>query len=194
MYALRKRWEVPQSFAHSSCDRITIHDTDDGTVIIVPCPAKDIAHEEWKLIGHILSLHDHAEVRRTHNWLTEIAMDRDRVRFDRGSRWSRTAVDNLLVVGESEVAEKFESLVAEWRNDTLLLSSMSKKLMHPAYLRIIGLGPVVLPLLLRELEERPSYWFSALSAISGIDPVPDSASFDEAVDVWLAWGREKGIL
>jgi hypothetical protein len=195
MYTLRKKWRAPQSFTYSGTERITIHDTDSGTVIVVPCPAKDFGqYTEWKLVGQTLSLHDHVEVRRSHNWLSGSATDRGHDRFDRGIRWSLTAVDNLPVFGESDVAEKFESLVAEWRNDTLLLSSMSRKLMHPAYLRIIGLGPVVLPLLLRELEERPSYWFSALSAISGSDPVPDSASFDEAVEIWLAWGREQSIL
>lgn len=42
--------------------------------------------------------------------------------------------------------------------------------MHPAYQRIIGLGPEVAPLLLRELERQPDHWFWALKALTGADP------------------------
>jgi hypothetical protein len=95
---------------------------------------------------------------------------------------------------EQEFQSLFADLVEQWRDETLLLSSMSKKLLHPCYFRIIGLGRQVLPLLLRELEDRPTYWFSALEAISGENPVPSNASFNEAVESWLLWGRKNGHL
>lgn len=95
---------------------------------------------------------------------------------------------------ERELEELFQELVQQWRDETSLLSSMSKKLLHPAYFRIIGLGRQALPLLLRELEDRPTYWFAALEAISGENPVPLEASFSEAVDAWLLWGRRNGYI
>ncbi len=42
---------------------------------------------------------------------------------------------------------------------------------RPAYQEIIGLGPAVVPLVLRELEQRPAHWFSALRALTGADPM-----------------------
>jgi len=65
---------------------------------------------------------------------------------------------------------------------------------HPAYQQIIALGPPVIPLILRELRERPDHWFWALNAITGEDPVGPEDDFDQAVEAWLRWGRERGYL
>ena len=65
---------------------------------------------------------------------------------------------------------------------------------HPAYRRITGMGREVLPLLFRELKERPDHWLVALNAITGEDPAPAESSFNEAVDAWLAWGAQKRYL
>jgi hypothetical protein len=56
------------------------------------------------------------------------------------------------------------------------------------------MGRKALPLLFAELEREPDHWFPALSAITGVDPVPEGASFKDAVGIWLAWAREKGYL
>lgn len=64
----------------------------------------------------------------------------------------------------------------------------------PCYLRIIGMGRRVLPLLLKELEENKDHWLVALNAITGQDPAPNGSTFDEAVVAWLAWGRTHGYL
>ncbi len=93
--------------------------------------------------------------------------------------------------GKGNLEQAFDALADQWRNDTVLLSSVDKMAMHPAYQRIIGLGPQALPLILRELQARPDHWFWALHAISGDDPVRPGATFDEAVDAWLKWGRER---
>jgi hypothetical protein len=65
---------------------------------------------------------------------------------------------------------------------------------HPSYRRIMGMGREALPLLLRELSERPDHWLVALNAITGEDPAPEGGTFTEAVHAWLAWGAEKGYL
>ncbi len=41
---------------------------------------------------------------------------------------------------------------------------------HPSYLRIVGLGRSVIPLILRELRDRPTYWFAALQALADDGP------------------------
>jgi hypothetical protein len=70
---------------------------------------------------------------------------------------------------------------------------------HPSYLRIIGLANQathrkLVRLLLLELKNEPDHWFDALTAITGVNPVQPEDEFDEAVDAWLTWGREKGLI
>jgi hypothetical protein len=92
------------------------------------------------------------------------------------------------------LAELFASLVETWTTETMFFSAGSAIVLHPAYQRIVGLGYPVVPLILRELQERPSHWFSALTAITGEDPADSNADFNGRVQAWLAWGRERGYL
>jgi len=99
----------------------------------------------------------------------------------------------------NETERLFREEAERWKTETMHWSSITKKIAHPSYLRIIGLAKEyheVLRLLLRELQEEPAYWFPALTAITGAnpDPVQPQHDFDEAVKAWLAWGRRKGIL
>src|SRR5438105_4459135 len=77
-------------------------------------------------------------------------------------------------VGPDDLEEVFRRLIAEWRSAVAHLSSTTRRVQHPAYQRIIALGPRVVPLLLRELKGRPNHWFAALRALTGADPVPAS--------------------
>ena len=43
------------------------------------------------------------------------------------------------------LAAKFQELVEIWRRETMFLSFMQQRALHPAYQRIIGMGPAVLP-------------------------------------------------
>jgi len=93
----------------------------------------------------------------------------------------------------------FREQVARWKDETAHLSSETKAIANRSYLRIIGLskestGHEIERLLLRELESEPDIWFAALSAITGEDPVKPEHDFDESVEAWLTWGREKGII
>jgi hypothetical protein len=91
-------------------------------------------------------------------------------------------------------ALEFRAQADQWRRDTLHTSSLTKMIVHPSYLKIIGMGSSVLPLLFRELEQRPDHWLVALNAITGQDPAPTDSTFDEAVAAWLDWGRTHGYL
>jgi type I restriction enzyme M protein len=92
------------------------------------------------------------------------------------------------------IEAEFKAHVEKWRKDTQHTSSVTKMISHPSYRRIMGMGREALPLLLRELKERPDHWLVALSAITGEDPAPPESRFNEAVESWLAWGKEKGYL
>ena len=91
---------------------------------------------------------------------------------------------------------QFDTLADEWRRETAHLSSLTRKITHPSYLRIISLGRDVLPLVLRRLEHEPAYWFVALRALTGQDPVPaDTAgNFRATKEAWLEWGRASGLV
>ena len=94
----------------------------------------------------------------------------------------------------AELAQIFSGLAQRWRRETAAHSVLQKKVLHPAYQRIIGLGPAVIPLILRELRREPSHWFWALNALTGEDPAPAGCNFDEAVQAWIKWGNEHGHL
>lgn len=97
---------------------------------------------------------------------------------------------------DTALTERFSTLAAEWKRDTVLLSSTSAITGHPAYRSIIALGPAVVPLLLRDLEREPLHWFEALQAITGDDPVSkqDYGRIPAMRDAWLGWGRSRGLI
>jgi hypothetical protein len=101
--------------------------------------------------------------------------------------------------GHVALAKSFQEQVKRWKDETGHLSSITRALAHPSYLRIIGLSRhsvdcEIERLLLRELESEPDHWFAALSAITGENPVKPEYDFDEAVNAWLDWGRARGII
>lgn len=93
-----------------------------------------------------------------------------------------------------ELAQLFSELAQQWRRETAAYSVVQKKVLHPAYQRIIGLGPAVIPLILRELRREPGHWFWALHVLTGEDPTPAGSTFQEGVEAWLTWGREQGFV
>jgi hypothetical protein len=95
---------------------------------------------------------------------------------------------------QTELATTFYQLVEQWKTETRGISSTEQLSLHPAYQQIIGMGPNVIPLLLRELENNSGRWFWALKAISREEPVtPEQrGKTNEMIASWLNWGREKG--
>ena len=89
---------------------------------------------------------------------------------------------------------EFHSLVEQWKADTGASSLVQQQIQHPAYQRIIGMGPQAVPLILHEMRRRPDHWFWALHAITGEQPVTSGATFGEATEAWLAWGRTRGLI
>ena len=93
------------------------------------------------------------------------------------------------------IEQRFRQLVDQWKEATRFVSSIHDMISHPAYLQIIGMGKQALPLLVQELRREPDHWFVALQAITGIDPIPPSASgnVDEMALAWLVWAEQNGI-
>ena len=99
-------------------------------------------------------------------------------------------------VSRNPVAEQFQKLSEQWKDETQLISSETDLVLHPAYQRIIGLGMPVVPYLLRDLEQSGSRWFWALRNILGVNPVSfaDRGKHRKMVEAWVAWGREHHYL
>jgi|SRR5215813_8086251 len=89
---------------------------------------------------------------------------------------------------------KFRRLAEQWLRESEHTSSVKQDCMRPSYQRIIGMGPAVVPYLLRELERNPDHWFWALNSITEENPSHAEESLDGAKEAWLRWGREKGYL
>ena len=89
---------------------------------------------------------------------------------------------------------EFNDLAEKWRRETGMMSSLEDKFLHPAYLRIIGMGKDAIPLILEEMKQRPGHWFCALKAITGENPMrPDHAgNLNQMTEDWLAWGERNG--
>lgn len=95
----------------------------------------------------------------------------------------------------SEAAEqRFRQLEAAWLADMGHLSSFEAITNHPAFREIVGMGDVVVPLMLRDLAERPKLWVWALPEITNADPVPsdDAGRIAKMSEAWVRWGREHG--
>ncbi|MDO8586667.1 MAG: hypothetical protein Q7T82_06460 [Armatimonadota bacterium] len=95
-----------------------------------------------------------------------------------------------------DIEGSFIELYRRWRRETGMLSSIMMKSMHPAYQRIIGMGPRAVPLILRQLMQKPDHWFWALTAITGDDPVrpEDAGDIDKMTAAWISYGKQKGYL
>ena len=77
-----------------------------------------------------------------------------------------------------------------------MTSSITKKVQHPAYRQIIDMGEPALPWILRELRDRPGYWFEALRTIARQTPVAAEVRTDpqRVRAAWLNWGKERGFI
>jgi hypothetical protein len=95
---------------------------------------------------------------------------------------------------QETVEEQFTRLAEEWQSAVAHLSSATKRDNHRAYREIIGMGPIVVPFLLRDLETHQRHWFTALSAITGANPITeqDAGNIANMAKAWFAWGKKEG--
>lgn len=89
---------------------------------------------------------------------------------------------------------KFYQLMEEWKSETEMMSLTVDKCMHPAYQKIIGMGPEAIPLILSQLAAEPDDWFWALKSITCENPVTEEekGDADRMTKAWLEWGRSHG--
>ena len=91
---------------------------------------------------------------------------------------------------------KFHRMVAEWRIETAYTSLARDKIDHPAFKKIVGIGPIAIPWILTEIRHRPDFLVLALHQIHKYEnPVPASArgTLNEIVNAWLSWANRNVI-
>ena len=91
---------------------------------------------------------------------------------------------------------RFQTLRDDWKSKTRHLSNTAQIALVFSYQQIIGMGPDVVPLILRELQQETDHWFWALEAITGENPVSrvDAGDMRASADAWIAWGQRKGLV
>jgi predicted DNA-binding antitoxin AbrB/MazE fold protein len=97
--------------------------------------------------------------------------------------------------GQKEVA--FGRLVSEWRQQRSKYSDdPAHAVLSPAYLKIIGMGPEVIPWILAEMKHGTEPWFWALQALTDANPVrPEHRGrFREMAADWIEWGKSNGFV
>jgi len=94
---------------------------------------------------------------------------------------------------QAELARQFNELADAWERETRAESFAHRRSMHPAYQRIIGLGPAGVSLVLERMRWRQSgHWFWALNALTGEDPAAGLTKPRAAREAWIRWGIEHG--
>ena len=91
---------------------------------------------------------------------------------------------------------KFYTLASQWESEVEGMSSTAQMSQHPAYQEIISMGTQIVPLLLKELQNNPLQWLSALSQITGENPIkPEQrGKIKQMAEAWLEWGKNKGYI
>lgn len=96
-----------------------------------------------------------------------------------GAAWYETAAAQVV----------FASRLREWRNATELLSDVDRAQSHSTYRSIVNLGRAAIPFILEDMRRGGCGWSSALTQITGEDPVPvdDAGDCGAILRHWLAW-------
>ncbi|HYE53678.1 MAG TPA: hypothetical protein VD996_02505 [Chitinophagaceae bacterium] len=94
------------------------------------------------------------------------------------------------------IQNRFQELSNQWRKETGHYSTMIHVTRNENYLRIIALGKPVVPLLLKDLQNEPDYWFEALRLLTNENPVKREhlGDLEKMSADWIEWGKNKGYI
>ena len=94
---------------------------------------------------------------------------------------------------KDNIAARFNQLASEIEEDCMMVSFSTLISLHPSYQEIIGMSSQAVPLLIKRLDTTPNFWFKALEAIAGYNPIPkqDRGYVNKEIAHWKNWAREK---
>jgi hypothetical protein len=89
---------------------------------------------------------------------------------------------------------QFYRSLKRWRAETAVKSRIGDKIDHPAFNEIVRIGEPAIPLIVKELYQKPDFLFVALQRITGEDPTPDNCErFSDVVEAWLSWAERTNV-
>ena len=91
--------------------------------------------------------------------------------------------------------QQFDHLKNEWIQETAIMSFAEDMMGCDSFHKIVALGEPVVPLILRELEQRRYHWDLFLVEITGENPVPKNAhgNLKKTAAAWIAWGQKRYV-
>jgi hypothetical protein len=97
---------------------------------------------------------------------------------------------------DPELEQKFNRFAGQWRQKTMFMSRAADITSDFAYYQVVGLGPRVIPFILRQVQRGEGHWFLALRALTGENPVKadDAGSLPKMAQAWVDWGRQRGLI
>jgi hypothetical protein len=122
--------------------------------------------------------------------LLELPAD-ERQRF---AQWFRDHEDRVFA--PESLDQRFKYLASEWKNLQGPRSNIGRLATHPIHLEILKLGTSAIPLILKDIKDGSSHWFTTLRSLVGSSPVSAEAAGNiaEMRDAWIRWGKEQGYL
>lgn len=103
-----------------------------------------------------------------------------------------------MLPGDFAIEDQFNKLAFQWRKETGGYSTTPQITRNGRYVDIIGMGMKVVPLILKDLQKEPDYWFVALSHIvkPDVDPIAKEhfGDLEKMTEDWLKWGKENKII
>ena len=93
-------------------------------------------------------------------------------------------------------ASDFYTYKNKWEEEIAGLSSPPAIVLNKNYLKIIGMGESIVPLILIELKKKPKNWLFALEILikEEENPTNKEMGYKESVQAWLNWGKLKGYI
>jgi hypothetical protein len=93
---------------------------------------------------------------------------------------------------------EFEYFRSKWITERGATSSITEMVLCPSYQCIIAKGPIVIPLILRQMEregDEPDMWFWALRVLTNANPIleSDQGNIVKMAKSWLKWARGRYV-
>jgi hypothetical protein len=131
-----------------------------------------------------------------YRWTTDVDINWKEKWKDCEIRPSQQSSEAAARVNDAELEIIFKGLAKNWQEATGSYSLNMRRYAHPTYqvlMAALGKENVrdIVPLILRELQERPDVWFEALKVLTKANPAQDCKAFDEAVAVWVRWWEQE---
>jgi hypothetical protein len=115
-----------------------------------------------------------------------------------GQRWNDSRSTLFVEKFFTTTVREFKYLSAKWKKETGGYSLINQITKNKNYQYIIDMGEKVVPLIFKDLQNEPFYWFEALNQIlkPQQDPILKKhyGNIDKMAQDWLKWGKEHNYL